>query len=103
MINEINNNEKIIAPTRSKKLDWSVYPPESYSITDIVSFKPGQIYNNLTLISKNDDGTWSCQCICGNIINVKENRLTGGIQSCGCKERFIKKFNPYLRWTINLD
>ena len=97
-------DDKPATSTRPDKPAWNIYPPQRYSINDIISFKSGQVYNNLTLISKNEENnTWSCKCVCGNIIDVPEKRLNGSIQSCGCKERHIKKFNPYLRWIINLD
>ena len=77
-----------------------VYPPNPYSIADITNYHSGQKIGYLTLINKEND-TWTCKCVCGNIINVKEYKLIGSIQSCGCKEYYVKQFKPYISWKIN--
>lgn len=50
----------------------------------------GQVFNSLTVLA--DSGkrefrktVWSCQCICGNLLEVRGTSLTSGnTKSCGC-------------------
>jgi 5-methylcytosine-specific restriction endonuclease McrA len=51
----------------------------------------GQKFGRLTAIelinrrSPSGDAYWKCQCECGNVIEVKKSRLSGGYsKSCGC-------------------
>ena len=67
--------------------------------------KPGDKYNNLTVVSKGEDKiekdisakrgynirkTWNCKCDCGGYkTNVLEKNLVSGhIKSCGCMSRY---------------
>lgn len=53
-------------------------------------------FGKLTVVCKNDDGTWLCKCDCDNIVNLTTSNLnSGNNQSCGClyKEIKIKRDN----------
>jgi hypothetical protein len=78
-----------------------VYPPNPYSIADITNYHPGQKIGYLTLISKEND-VWTCKCDCGEIIEVKEINIQN-TNSCGCKNIYIRSFNPYLKFRIVKD
>ena len=42
-------------------------------------------YGRLTVVKRNDDGTWHCKCDCGGTINVPEEWLLCRFSiSCGC-------------------
>lgn len=90
-----NKPEKPRIPNRH------VYPPNPYSIADITNYHPGQKIRYLTLISKEND-VWTCKCDCGQIIEVKEKNLQS-TNSCGCKDIYIRRFNPYLKFRIVKD
>lgn len=48
----------------------------------------GRIFGYLKVKSKNDDGTYKCECECGNMIDVSSNDLRHHVKmSCGCKKQ----------------
>ena len=60
---------------------------EHFSIKDLT----GQQFGYLTVLKQSEKQhkygniLWDCECICGNIISVQGNQLTGGkTKSCGC-------------------
>src|SRR5690625_2224082 len=59
----------------------------------------GKRYGRLTVISKTDKRNhgkivWTCQCDCGNLIDVPTHYLNNGdTQSCGCLKRHIDPIN----------
>lgn len=51
----------------------------------------GRIFGYLTVKSKNNDGTYKCECECGNIIDVSSDNLRLHTKmSCGCKKQGAK-------------
>ena len=60
---------------------------EHFSIKDLT----GQQFGYLTVLKQSEKQhkygniLWDCECICGNIVSVQGNQLTGGkTKSCGC-------------------
>lgn len=67
----------------------------------------GQTFNRLTVIDNLPNGKKLCRCTCGNITEVRTEKLTSGhTKSCGCllkehqqhgiqeKDRIYKKIIP---------
>ena len=60
----------------------------------------GQTFGHLTILGKaarkysDSKYYYSCQCDCGNIIDIEENRLkSGNVTSCGCTKIKIRRKN----------
>lgn len=63
----------------------------------------GQTFNYLTVLErdstrpKNCAPYYNCQCTCGNIKSIrKDDILTGGTKSCGCKQKELKRASAIL-------
>ncbi len=56
------------------------------------SYKPGQKFNRLTLISYKK-GKWLCLCDCGNHIEVLTENIKRNTKSCGCLKSEISSNN----------
>ncbi len=51
----------------------------------------GEKFGHLTVLEKartrNGQPSWTCSCVCGNVVDILGHRLrTGETKSCGCKK-----------------
>lgn len=58
----------------------------------------GQVFNNLTVISRAPNNAnrvaWNCLCICGNTHVVESRHLNSGeVKSCGCLSNELRSLN----------
>lgn len=68
------------------------------------TFKENQKVYNFTLLNKVEKDIWSCECVCGNTLEVHEqDLLSGNKQSCGCRNIYIRKYQPFLKYSLNKD
>lgn len=76
--------------------------PKQPVLYDRAMFIPGAIFNELTLkeiTRPNGKLMWACECVCGNYVVAREDRIALNItRSCGCKSLSRKNGSDHHLW-----
>jgi hypothetical protein len=67
----------------------------------------GQTFDRLTVVGRTEGSTknavWTCSCRCGQVVDVRSQRLTSGVtRSCGCRRKELVDLTGrrFDRWTV---